>query len=752
MSPKIALKTTRVTHAAAAPATVSTEITQDLSSEKLLREVEASLARTKLTRTESGSGSDSAAWAARRAAAAAAEVAGGMSGGLRAASRSPSARLVEADKRLRGDGDVSAKTSPFAAAVAKATDSSPESSNESTGTTNASASVTSHGVGRTPVMDGEEYTSRRPQEKSPLGKYVPGAVGSPGSSGVSQWMDTVVARAKVMRGGATVGDRESENAKVTGAESKFPGVKNILGDVSLPAPAEGDENVAAMTLSELRQVIADQKAAMRVIASKYASLKETRRDDLARNEETTKATLEKALRRGDAFETELRLASRRCAEIENGRRSARAALAEMASQNARLVSAFSVKKEEVITLRGEVEQARHTKNTKATGAEDLYRNAAAEVTTLRNTLTQTSDTLSQKNTELLDSKREITRLRDAIDAAKRREARGETGAEAAGTKAREETLAARVARKELEVERASFAAERGRWEGERKRWAGEIATVRAAAAAAASARPGSASAEASKKREEGVPPPHNAAFRDPYKGTRSQPVSPTKTSSFTESIRSKQLSPLRKAQSFGETNREKHSARSAPVSPSKEDPSSRTTSLQKSPGPNASPRRVAEHHKVRGNNEFHAKRYDRALAQYTAGLACAFDDDTFRAVLHANRAAAHQALQRFCDAVMDCCVSNFLDPSYQRALQRRADAYLSMGDWPSAAKDLATLAPSMGPECSLKLNEAKRKSLKGVVVVRISHPTRSASAITRTRPDEGTAIPLTFYVIRVTRD
>ena len=76
-----------------------------------------------------------------------------------------------------------------------------------------------------------------------------------------------------------------------------------------------------------------------------------------------------------------------------------------------------------------------------------------------------------------------------------------------------------------------------------------------------------------------------------------------------------------------------------------------------------------------------------------------FEDDAFRAILHANRAAAYQAMRRFCDAVMDCCVSHHLDPTYLRALQRRADAYLSMGDWPGAARDLATLAPSMGPEC-----------------------------------------------------
>jgi tetratricopeptide (TPR) repeat protein len=119
---------------------------------------------------------------------------------------------------------------------------------------------------------------------------------------------------------------------------------------------------------------------------------------------------------------------------------------------------------------------------------------------------------------------------------------------------------------------------------------------------------------------------------------------------------------------------------------------------------------------VRGNNEFHARRFEAALAHYSAGLALGFADDPFRAILHANRAAALQALRQYCDAVMDCCASALLDPGYLRALQRRADAYLSMGDWPSAVRDLEALAPHMGSECTSKLHEARRKVRKGSTV------------------------------------
>ena len=145
----------------------------------------------------------------------------------------------------------------------------------------------------------------------------------------------------------------------------------------------------------------------------------------------------------------------------------------------------------------------------------------------------------------------------------------------------------------------------------------------------------------------------------------------------------------------------------------------------KKPSKGASPRRSprsakkhtlrqqAEALKVRGNQNFHAKSYDSALQAYTEALAIELEDTAFRAVLHANKAAALQAMGKFCDAVMECCVSRTYDEGYIRSLQRRADAYLSMGDWPQAMKDLEELEPHMGEDCALKLREAKRKVKNG---------------------------------------
>ena len=55
-------------------------------------------------------------------------------------------------------------------------------------------------------------------------------------------------------------------------------------------------------------------------------------------------------------------------------------------------------------------------------------------------------------------------------------------------------------------------------------------------------------------------------------------------------------------------------------------------------------------------------------------------------MLYSNRAAALQAQHKLLDALADCCMARALDPSYTRALQRRADAYMAMGDYAAAAR------------------------------------------------------------------
>ena len=124
-------------------------------------------------------------------------------------------------------------------------------------------------------------------------------------------------------------------------------------------------------------------------------------------------------------------------------------------------------------------------------------------------------------------------------------------------------------------------------------------------------------------------------------------------------------------------------------------------------------RREAEELKTKGNRAFHANKFDEALQSYTAALRVNFEDHPFRAVLHANRAAALQSAKKHLEAIVACCESQFFDKSYIRAIQRRADAYLSIGDWTMAAKDLEVLVPIMGKECEAKLREVKMNIQRG---------------------------------------
>ena len=566
-----------------------------------------------------------------------------------------------------------------------------------------------------------------------------------GYRGVSEWMDAVVAQAKAVRqatgmmnGGVNGAGKPSAQTLASAAASgdSLRAAESIAAAMSPavttnaskpdrsctnPTNPDGvtDEEVEVMTVDALVTLC---KSRGELIKSLSEELEGAR----GAHEETA-AALARSNAREETLEEELRRSAERCSEVEAGRRSARAALAEMASQNARLVSAFSAKKEEVRSLKSEVAEARK-------GVDDDNADIAAKLLAAQSEAASLRETATRKDADVARAEaaaeserassraasRELEKLRDQLAQAER--SRRRLDAEHAAARARtddEIAIAVRVARKELDVERAQFQTERVRWEAERKRIMGELSAAREAtakaaddaAAARAEARAAprdntGASASAafnhqipSQKRSgssTGSNPsaPYRDPFRDPF---RQQ----TNGSNAAAAANAKAVSPLRNPKSWSKTKTK---------TPTKQKHSSSTA---KSPGPNATPRQRAEHHKVKGNNEFHAKRYEAALAQYSAGLALDFSDDAFRAILHANRAAALQAMRQYCEAVMDCCASHLLDPKYLRALQRRADAYLSMGDWPNAANDLEALTPHMGAECATKLAEARRKVKKG---------------------------------------
>ena len=394
--------------------------------------------------------------------------------------------------------------------------------------------------------------------------------------------------------------------------------------------------------------------------------------------EETAAALARSNGREETLEEELRRSAERCSEVEAGRRSARAALAEMASQNARLVSAFSAKKEEVRSLKSEVAEARK-------GVEDDNADIAAKLLAAQSEAAsharpprgrmRTSRGLRLPRRARASSRagpRELEKLRDRW---RRRSDRGGGRRRARGYARQtddEIAIAVRVARKEPTWSARSFRPSGAAGGAERRRITGELSAARRRPrrrrtrrrrAPRLAPRPGTTPARpprrprSQKRSGSSTGSDPSAPYRDPFRDPFRQQ---TNGSNAAAAANAKAVSPLRNPKSWSKTK-----------TPTKQKHSSSTA---KSPGPNATPRQRAEHHKVKGNNEFHAKRYEAALAQYSAGLALDFSDDAFRAILHANRAAALQAMRQYREAVMDCCASHLLDPKYLRALQRRADA------------------------------------------------------------------------------
>lgn len=87
-----------------------------------------------------------------------------------------------------------------------------------------------------------------------------------------------------------------------------------------------------------------------------------------------------------------------------------------------------------------------------------------------------------------------------------------------------------------------------------------------------------------------------------------------------------------------------------------------------------------------GNAAFQQQRHQQAADEYSRAIDMKVEDDAFNAVLYCNRAAAHHAMGKYIDAIADCFTAAALDASYVRVLQRRADAYVAIGDHSNAAQ------------------------------------------------------------------
>eukprot|EP01138_Halocafeteria_seosinensis_P015381 gb/GECG01015698.1/.p1 GENE.gb/GECG01015698.1/~~gb/GECG01015698.1/.p1 ORF type:complete len:526 (+),score=77.20 gb/GECG01015698.1/:1-1578(+) len=91
----------------------------------------------------------------------------------------------------------------------------------------------------------------------------------------------------------------------------------------------------------------------------------------------------------------------------------------------------------------------------------------------------------------------------------------------------------------------------------------------------------------------------------------------------------------------------------------------------------------AEELRLEGNKHFKAKRFQSALYAYTEAL-----ELYPTAALYGNRAFAQLQVENFGSAISDTTEAINLDPTYTKAYYRRGSAYLALGKYKSAKKDL----------------------------------------------------------------
>eukprot|EP00898_Chlorokybus_atmophyticus_P003378 jgi/Chlat1/4040/Chrsp26S03998 len=114
--------------------------------------------------------------------------------------------------------------------------------------------------------------------------------------------------------------------------------------------------------------------------------------------------------------------------------------------------------------------------------------------------------------------------------------------------------------------------------------------------------------------------------------------------------------------------------------------------------------------KIKGNGLFNQGQYEQACKEYSAALALQLTDGEFNAVVYCNRGAAHAAVSQYLSALADCNAAIRLSPAYTRAIQRRAEVFIAIGDYSSALQDLTQLGSSAAKDTlTLSMTELKRR-------------------------------------------
>lgn len=118
----------------------------------------------------------------------------------------------------------------------------------------------------------------------------------------------------------------------------------------------------------------------------------------------------------------------------------------------------------------------------------------------------------------------------------------------------------------------------------------------------------------------------------------------------------------------------------------------------------------AERLKVLANEAFKANKYSLAIDLYSQAI----NENEGNAVYWANRAFAHTKLEEYGSAIQDATRAIEIDPKYSKGYYRRGAAYLAMGKFKEALKDLQQvkkLSPN-DPDATRKLKECEKAVMK----------------------------------------
>ncbi|KAG8769327.1 hypothetical protein FRC12_005034 [Ceratobasidium sp. 428] len=142
----------------------------------------------------------------------------------------------------------------------------------------------------------------------------------------------------------------------------------------------------------------------------------------------------------------------------------------------------------------------------------------------------------------------------------------------------------------------------------------------------------------------------------------------------------------------------------------------------------------ATEHKEKGNASFKAGNYPEAIGHYTAAILADSTDPTFPL----NRAAAYLKLNKNQDAERDCSTVLKLQPTNVKAMFRRAQAKIGLGNFSDARTDLLAAAKADPGNAAVRaefskveelIAEAakKTKTSKGTPISVPSHPPGQSS-------------------------